>query len=100
MTRVEPLVLIKLSIQQALVGEITCNLAAVTCGLQANRVIIKAYFLGKVAEEDIERIQCVGTEVTADLPDDYVVEGRCVSVDDEPEEMLDFWAFRRAKASS
>jgi hypothetical protein len=99
MTTLENLGLLKLSIQQALIGEVTQNLVAVTCALGPNRVFIKAYFSGKVTDADIDRIPTVGTEVTADMPANFVVEELCVSTDDEPEEVLDFWAFRRAKSS-
>ena len=95
MTSAEALVLLKLSIQGALIGAVTPNLAAVTCGLRDNTILIQAYFDGPVTEEDIERIQVVGTEVIADFPEPFLIEERWASVDGDPE-MLDFWAFKRA----
>jgi hypothetical protein len=53
--------------------------------------------LGNVVQEDIERIQSVGGEVIADFPDGYTIDESSVSVDDGEPQMLDFWAFSRAK---
>jgi hypothetical protein len=93
----EPLLTLKLSIQHALLGEATCRLVAVTCGLEERHIQIRAYFSGRVTEEDVGRIQCVGAEVIADFPDGYTIDESCISVDDGEPEILDFWAFLRAK---
>ncbi len=93
----EPLLSLKLSIQRALLGEVTDGLIAVTCGLEERHIQIRAYVSGEVTEEDIERIQCVGTEVIADFPDGYTIDESSVSVDDGEPQMLDFWAFFKAK---
>ncbi len=97
MNTFEPLLSLKLSIQRALLGEVTGRLIAVTCGLEERHIQIRAYVSGKVTEEDIERIQCVGAEVIADFPDGYPIYESTASVDDGEPEMLDFWAFLRAK---
>jgi hypothetical protein len=97
MSTFEPLIILKLSIQRALLGEVTDRLIAVTCGLENRRIKIRAYVSGKVTEEDIERIQCVGAEVIADFPNGYTIDESSVSVDDGEPQMLDFWAFSRAK---
>jgi hypothetical protein len=91
-----PLVTLKLSIQVALLGEVTERLVSVTCGLKDRHIQIKAYFSGKVTEEDLERMQSVGAEVIADFPEGYTIDESCASVNETNEEMLDFWAFRRA----
>jgi len=49
----EPLLTLKLSIQRALLGEITDRLIAVTCGLKERRIQIRAYVSGIV----VQRIQ-------------------------------------------
>jgi hypothetical protein len=97
MNTLEPLSTLKLSIQRALLGEVTSRLIAVTCGLEERHIQIRAYLSGKVTEEDIERIQCVGAEVIAEFPDGYTIHESAASVDDGEPEMLDFWAFCRAK---
>ena len=97
MNTFDPLRMLKLSIQTALLGEVTDRLIAVTCGLKERHIRVRAYVSGKVTEEDIERIQFVGTEVIADFPDGYKIDESVASVDDGEPEMLDFWAFVRAK---
>ena len=65
--------------------------------MKERHIRVRAYVSGKVTEEDIERIQCVGTEVIANFPDGYKIDESVASVDDGEPEMLDFWAFVRAK---
>ncbi len=97
MNSFEDLLTLKLSVQRALLGEVTDRLVRVTCGLKDRHIQIRAHFSGRITEEDIERIQCVGTEVIADFPEGYTIDETAVSVDHEEPEMLDFWAFIRAK---
>ena len=96
MTEFNSLVTLKLSIQVALLGEVTDRLVSVTCGLKGQLIQIRAYVSGKVTEGDIEHVQMIGTDVIADFPEGYTIEESCLSADDGVEEMLDFWAFRRA----
>jgi hypothetical protein len=91
---------LKLSIQRALLGEVTEQLVSVTCGIKDHTLRIQAFFSGEVKPGDIERIQMIGTEVTADFPEGYWVEEDCKSVDEAEEEMLDFWVFRRAELNN
>ena len=90
----DPIVTLKLSIQTALLGEVSDRLVCLTCGLKGKHIQIRAYFSPKATEEDVEQIQVVGTEVIADFPEGYTIEETCASIDGEPE-MLDFWAFKR-----
>ena len=60
MATFEPLVSPKLSIQRALLGEVTERLVGVTCGLRERHIRIRAYVSGAVTEDDIARIQFVG----------------------------------------
>lgn len=96
MSDFEPLLTLKLSIQRALLGEVTDRLASLTCGLSGTQIRFRAYFRGRPREDDIERISFVGAEVIADFPEGYTIEEACLSVDDGEPEMLDFWAFVRA----
>lgn len=96
MNKTELIILLKLSIQKALLAEVTENLFAVTVGAKERTVNIIAYFKKEPDESDIEHIQFVGTEVAADLPSDYMVEEKCLSLERHKQEMLDFWAFERA----
>jgi hypothetical protein len=97
MSTFELLVTLKLSVQRASLGEVTGRLVAVTCGLKERRVQIRAYVSGRVTEQDLEHVSFIGGEVIADFPDGYTIEESCVSVSDGEPEMLDFWAFLRAK---
>ncbi len=97
MNSIEPILLLKVSIQRALLSEVTHNLMSVTCGLRGNQIRIRAYYLGPVGAEDIETLQTVGTEILADFPEDFSVEEESCSLEKESEICLDFWAFRRAR---
>jgi hypothetical protein len=92
----EPLVALKLSLQRALLGEVTGRLVGVTCGLLGRHIQIRAYVSGIVSEQDVEWISVVGAEVIADFPDGYTIEESCMSADRAEPAMLDSWAFRRA----
>jgi|SRR5436189_6140550 len=92
----DELISLKLSIQRALVDEVTSRLVSVTGGLRERQIMIRAYVSGAVTEEDTERISSIGGEVIADFSEEYMIEELCLSVDEHKEEMLDFWAFRRA----
>ena len=91
----EAITLLKLSIRRALLDEVTDRLQSVTCGLRERHIEITAYFSDAVTKMDIERIQIVGAEVIADFPDGYTIEEHCASVQDQEEQILDFWVFRR-----
>ncbi len=97
MNTFDPLITLKISIQRALLGEVTDRLVSVTCGLKGEHIQIKAYMSGAIKEEDVERIRFVGSEVIADFPEVFTIEESCESTDDGEQEMLDFWAFLRAK---
>jgi tellurite methyltransferase len=91
----EPRATFMLSLQRALLGEITHQLFSVTCGMKGKHLQIRAYVSGDVTQEDIERIQTIRTEVIADFPEGYSIEESCLPVA-AGEKMLDFWVFRRA----
>ena len=89
---------LRLSVQRALLGEVTANLIAVTAGIKGTKISIRSYFNADATAADLESMSCVGTEVIADFPDSYEIEDevRIVTTQDEME-MLEFWAFLRAK---
>ena len=92
----EPIITLRVAIQQALIGEVTAKLKSVTCGLKDQAIEVKAYIDGEVTERDIDWIQMIGTEIIAHFPDGYSIHELCVSLEDEEEQVLDFWAFARA----
>jgi hypothetical protein len=87
---------LKLSIQRALLGEVTLRLVSVTCGIKEQLVILRTYVTGPVQAEDLERLSAIAGEVIADFPKPYEIQEQCISLQDAKEEMLDFWAFRRS----
>jgi hypothetical protein len=78
--------LLKLSIQQALLGEVTERLVSITCGLSERNIKIRAYVSGDVTKEDIERIRFVGTEVVADFSAGSMIEESCLSAAEHDED--------------
>ncbi len=92
----DPLLTLKLSIQRALLGEVTPRLVSVTCGIRGRVVRVRCYVSGQITDQDTERTSRIAGEVIADFPDGYLVEECCQSIENESERMLDFWAFRKA----
>ncbi|MCL1471629.1 scaffold protein involved in DNA repair [Argonema antarcticum] len=86
-----------LSVQRALLGEVSPALRGVTVGWDENSIAILCYYDRKISPEDREAMSCVETEVMADFPDlqmdlDVI---QC----DVPQEMklLDVWVYRRSE---
>lgn len=98
MTKIDERITLKNSIQRALLDEVTDDLYAVTCGIDAEkRIHIIAYFDGPVSEEGWDAINSVGGEVIADFPDEYRIEETCLDANQIEPRCLDFWAFRRKR---
>lgn len=92
-----PLIHLQLSLQLALLGEVTPNLYAVTAGFRDDQVIIVGYYNEPPSEDDVEHLQYVSTEVASDLPWDFpIVDEYAYCLKEHKPEMLDFWAFLRA----
>jgi hypothetical protein len=85
-----------LSVQRALLGEVSSALRGVTVGWQDQVIELRAYFDGPISEDDRESISCVGSEVIADFPDPWTINEEAVRRDaPEPMECLETWAYRR-----
>ncbi|WP_045854290.1 hypothetical protein [Raoultella terrigena] len=65
---------LKLSLQRALLGNVTPNISAVSVELVDNRISIFFYFDGEVSDEDEELVSVVETEVMADFDESFDVE--------------------------
>ena len=61
----------RLSIQRALLGNITHNIRAIVAELKHNDIQLFFYYDGKIQEDDEETASEIGTEVIADFSDDY-----------------------------
>jgi hypothetical protein len=57
-----------LTIQFALLHEITPNIRGITCGWDESKIMINFYFDGEFTEEEKESMECVATEVIASIP--------------------------------
>ncbi len=90
---------LRFSIQRALVGQVTANMAAVTCALRQHRVTVRCYCFGTPTEEDRERLSAIAGEVSADFPADHEIVEEYLPYNPSPQfpECLDFWAFMRAE---
>ena len=64
--------MVLLSIQRALLGEVSGRLRGVTCEWTKNEILIEAFFDGEIDNSDLESIDCVGSEVAADFPEHQV----------------------------
>ena len=89
-----------LSVQRALLGEVSPALRGVTVGWDEKSITILCYYDRKISPEDREAMSCVETEVMADFPqlqiDLDVIE--C----DAPQniKLLDAWVYRRGESVS
>jgi hypothetical protein len=90
---------VKLSVQRALLGNVTSNLAGVHAERKDRRVVLSAYFFDEPSEDDREHIEDAATEGIADFLDGHVVETvfglYSESAMDRPG-----WCFLRAKVQS
>lgn len=69
-----------LSLQRALLGEITPNIRGITCACNKNKIVIRCYFAGEITEEDKDSMDCVEGEVIADFPE-YTIDLQCIAID-------------------
>ena len=93
---IHPEIRLRLSLQTALLGEITPNIRgitngqrllrpkrtepALTCACNENVIVVRCYFAGEITEEDEDSIDCVEGEVIADFAE-YAVDLQCIKVD-------------------
>ena len=69
-----------LSVQFALLGEVTPNIRGITCGWDKSTIMLNFYFDGKFTEEEQESMECVATEVIASIPD-FKINVECQRID-------------------
>lgn len=67
MTENELRIRVLLSLQTALLDEITPNIRGITCGWSNYLITINCYFDGEISEDDRESMECVATEVIANF---------------------------------
>ncbi len=91
----------RLSIQRALLGEISPKLRAVVFSIVGRDIDIRFYFDGLISEADIESASCVETEILADSEPEDSVTVKCIRLD-APELIVDDgnWVYQRRENSS
>jgi hypothetical protein len=88
---------LKLSLQRAMVGEVTANLAGLQATLEGTKIIITAYFFTAPTEGDREHFSQICTYVIADYPDPFTIDERTALISQaQPKEIP--WNFLRAEA--
>ncbi|WP_330924930.1 hypothetical protein [Candidatus Sororendozoicomonas aggregata] len=89
-------VLARLSIQRALLGEISSNLRAVVFSKNDRYIEVRFYFDGMISDEDKESASCVETEIIADYDVDDIIIAKCIRVDmPKPIDDAGHWVYRR-----
>jgi hypothetical protein len=85
-----------LSVQRALLGEVSPALRGVTVGWHDHVIQLRSYFDGPISDEDRESLSCVATEVIADFPEPWTIEEEVIRRDASEEmECLAAWAYQR-----
>jgi len=74
------LLLMSMSVNRALLGEVSCGVRAVLIKADAKAIYVKAIFDGPISDDDRESISLVGTYVAADF-DAFNVFDDCVRID-------------------
>jgi len=72
---------VRLSLQRALLGNITSNIRAVAIELRIKNISLFFYFDGELDDEDKELVSVVETEVIADFDEDFAIEAIAVRLD-------------------
>lgn len=75
-----PEALLALSLQRALLGNITPNMRRVSGELHERTIRLLFLFASPASEEELEIVSCVGAEVIADYPEGYWIEEQAVTL--------------------
>ena len=87
---------LRLSVQRAMVGEVTANLAGLHTTLEGTQIVIAAYFFTEPSEGDLEHFSVITAEVIADYPDHYNIDERVALISEVKRNSIP-WNFRRAE---
>ncbi|WHP32245.1 hypothetical protein QMG90_04745 [Trabulsiella odontotermitis] len=72
---------VRLSLQRALLGNVTPNIRAVVVELKNKNISLLFYFDGEPNDDDEELVSVVETEVIADFDEDFVIEAIATRLD-------------------
>ncbi len=86
----------RLSIQRALLGEVSPQLRAVVFSIAERDIDVRFYFDGDISDKDMESASCVETEIIADYEAEDVITVRCIRLD-TPKTIGDsgVWVYQR-----
>jgi hypothetical protein len=88
---------ILLSLQRALLGEVSGSLRGVTCSWDQSKIVIRCLFDGEIADDDRESMECVATGVITDFSE-QTIELEITRLDMpeplNPQTLMD-WVYRR-----
>lgn len=89
-------ILARLSIQRALLGQVSSSLRAVVFSIEGRDIEVRFYFDGDISEDDKESASCVETEIISDYGEDDIVVVKCIRLD-YPEIINDggIWVYQR-----
>jgi hypothetical protein len=97
----DELTLLRLSVQRALLGEITSNMVAVTCGIKGFRILVRAYYDELPTDSDVDRLSSIASQIIGDFSEAYEIDEKAMAATThQPIRMLDFWAFIREGAEN
>jgi hypothetical protein len=90
-------IVLRLSIQGALLGAVSSTLAAVTCGWVGDNIVIEFLVDPDFTDEDRERCEIVATEVVADFHDATISTAFTSPPSDGPKVPVSkrWWVFKR-----
>jgi hypothetical protein len=86
-----------LALQTSLLGNITANIRAVTCGVEGNDITIHVVFDGSISQDDKDTMEEVGSELASHFEHE-IVDVQCIRVDAPnpfQERTLKLWAYKR-----
>lgn len=94
------LIAARLSIQRALLGEVSAKLRAVVFSITDRNLDVRFYFDGAIGESETEAASRVETEILADYKLEDTVVVRCISLG-APEPIMDdgVWVYLRSEYS-
>lgn len=90
----------RLSIQKALLGEVSPHLRAVVLSVARKQIDVRFYFDGVISEEDEESVSCIETEILADFEPDFTICAEAIRLDC-PLPIVDdgFWVYQRRECA-
>jgi hypothetical protein len=98
-TEIETFVRLKLSVQRALLGHVTGQMAAVLAQISdTQRIVLEFFFFGEVHEGDRQIAEEITAEVIADFSEDYSIQTECERLTDMGERAASQFMFLRAEA--